>query len=115
MADKLNKREVEYIRPAVLFGWQIYIHTYTPTATWDDDPMMPVKVGKMCDSLIRRGYLETINIGRTTYIRATNKAKQLSCPTCSGRGKIFDDNDIEIGNCSRCNNGMLQQQVKGDA
>lgn len=111
---KLTKRELDYIHPAAILRLKIEVQRWRKTPCWDGDHLLPVKVGKVCESLIERGYLKRIENG--TYggatISASEKAAALVCRECHGRGKVFNDDDIEIGECPHCYRGLKQQ---GDA
>ena len=99
----LSKRELKYIQPAVVHGWEMEFWPGRKDALWDGDCHMPVKVGAMAESLIARGYLERI----AHVIRATSKACALKCHTggCIG-GRLYDENNIEIGKCPECEDGI---------
>ncbi|WP_447872045.1 hypothetical protein [Serratia fonticola] len=112
---KLTKRELDYIHPAVVFGWKIEIQHWRKIPCWDGDYLMPVKVGKMCESLIERGYLERLDdhyYKNQATIRATRKGFALECLECRGKGKTFDDDSNETGDCPHCYRGLKQ---RGDA
>jgi hypothetical protein len=112
---RLTKREPDYIRPAVIYGWRIEVQHWRKTPCWDGDGLMPVRVGRLCQSLIDGGYLERIEdrfYKNQATIKATQKGFELACRKCSGKGKIFNDDDIEIGDCPHCYCGLKQQ---GDA
>ncbi|HEJ7039346.1 TPA: hypothetical protein SMF55_001058 [Serratia liquefaciens] len=112
--EKLTKRELDYIHPAVINRLKIEVQSWRKTPCWDGDHLLPVKVGKVCESLIERGYLKRIENG--TYggatIYASKKADALVCRKCHGRGKVFNDDDTELGECPHCYRGLKQQ---GDA
>ncbi|EPA6641088.1 hypothetical protein ACTVPA_20055 [Serratia bockelmannii] len=112
---KLTKRELDYLHPAAILRLKIEVQHWRKTPCWDGDPLLPVKVGKVCESLIERGYLERIDdrfYKNQATIRATKKCFELVCRECHGRGKVFNDDDIEIGDCPHCYSGLKQQ---GDA
>ena len=101
---------MDYIQPAVIHGLKIEIEHWRKTAHWDGETLMPVKVGKMCESLIVRGYLERINDYRYenhATIRATNKALKLRCWKCY-QGQSFNDDNELIGDCPHCYRGMVE-------
>lgn len=103
----LTKRERNFLRPAVLYGWQI---EFWPgcRSYWEGDSILPVKVGPVCESLINKGYLERIDIVIPS-IRPTPKAKALRC-WCGG-GKTYDDYGYENGICQKCDGeGMLYEK-----
>lgn len=109
MADnKLTKPEMDFLHPAIVLKLKIEVLSWRKTPCWDGDYMMPVKVGKMCESLIKRGYLirnETGTFGGAT-IYSSKKSDALICRECHGNGKLFDDNDREIGTCPNCYRGI---------
>ncbi|EDM2883738.1 hypothetical protein CQO09_16225 [Salmonella enterica subsp. enterica serovar Typhimurium] len=102
---KLNKREREYLRPAIVFGYEIEVRPYRAVQRWDGDDLLPVRVGKMAESLVERGYLEEVGKSDRHWwsIRATEKAKRLKCRAdrCSN-GRLYNDDDEEIGDCPVC-------------
>lgn len=110
----MKKAERKFLRPAVVFGWKIEIVPWRKTPLWDGDSMAPVKVGKLAESLIERGYLERVNMGRgMETIRATHKAKALKCNagSCS-YGKFIDGDGQEVGDCPHCDGGI--QVIEGE-
>jgi len=104
----MNFRELKFIRPAVVYGWQIHESPYGGTSYWDGDNLMPVKVGALAERLIEQGYLERSGFHR---IFATPKAKALWCraPGCV-QGIIHDDNDQEVGECDACYKGIILKE-----
>lgn len=106
----LSKKELDYLYPAVIHGLKIEIEHWRKTAHWDGETLMPVKVGKMCESLIKRGYLERINdrhYKNHATIRATEMALKLRCWKCH-QGQIYDDNNEVIGDCPHCYRGLIE-------
>ncbi|MCU1787717.1 hypothetical protein CUU54_02445 [Pectobacterium polaris] len=109
---KINKREAEYLRTAIIHGWEIYTTPWRTAALWDDDPIMPVKIGRVVEGLIVKGLFEKIPHGyechtlRHTSLALTFKCNNRpcqkgkiyngdhvshDCPTCEGRGIILDN------------------------
>lgn len=43
---RISKREAKFIHPAVVYRWEINIQHWRKSAMWDDDPLMPVKIGR---------------------------------------------------------------------
>ncbi|WP_370428044.1 hypothetical protein AB9B86_10990 [Klebsiella michiganensis] len=104
MGKPLNKREREYIKPAVIYDWEIHLWPGRKDGVWDGDKILPVKVGAMAESLIKRGYLERLG----SVIRATEKTKALKCRTGNCLyGRLYDDNDVDSGECPDCDGGMM--------
>lgn len=107
----MNKNERKFIQPAIVYDWKIEIVPWRKIPLWEGDSILPVKVGKICESLIEKGYLEKVDMGRgMVTIRATNKAKALKCnaPGCC-KGKTVDENGQESGDCQHCENGVIVQ------
>lgn len=109
--SKLTKRERDFLRPAVRYGWQIECWP-TRRPCWDGDSILPVKVGPVCESLIQKGYLERLNIV-FPVIRPTQKAKDLRC-WCAG-GKIYNDDDEVIGRCEKCDGEGMKHDAQEEA
>jgi len=106
MEKSLNKREREFLKPAIVHCWEIDISPVRKTALWDGDAMLPVKVGKMAEALIARGYLERVQMGYgREIIRATEKAKSLRCWVCS-YGKVINEHGQQDGKCPHCEGGI---------
>lgn len=97
----LNARERAYLQPAIVYGWQIEIWPGRSGGFWDGDSLMPVRIGSMADSLIKRGYLEKNVLG----LRITAKAKAYACSECQ-RGYLYDHDDRELGPCPHCYKGV---------
>lgn len=109
MSDKpLNKREKRFLQPAIVYGWKIEIWPSRKTPMWDGDPLFPVRLGPMFDSLLEREYLEKCFLG----FRGTEKALAYKCRSCQGHGRLYDDNGIETGKCPDCENGVTIKAVK---
>ncbi|MCT4705872.1 hypothetical protein MUA03_08125 [Enterobacteriaceae bacterium H16N7] len=102
----LTRRERKYLQPAIVYGWEIHLWPGRKDGAWDADSILPVKVGKMAESLIARGYLERIE----RVIRPTKKALALKCRRgdCS-HGRLYDENDMEAGRCPECEDGILPE------
>lgn len=108
--DKLNKRELKYLAPAVLFNWEIEKASFDSKGRWDGDPMMPVAVGVMAEKLIAQGYLKDVSLFNHLRLRATEKARSLKCKDCHNGTKL-NENDEPIGECPVCNGiGLLMEQ-----
>lgn len=108
---KLSKRELDFILPAVLYGWKIELQHWLRTPHWEGDKDCPVKVGKVCEALIQDGYLvryDDSHYPNQATIRATPKGYALKCRKCS-KGELYDDNDEKIGNCPHCYRGLLSE------
>ncbi|MCG6489528.1 hypothetical protein K6U37_11220 [Vibrio parahaemolyticus] len=110
MEQKLNKRELKYLAPAVLYGWDIEKSSYDSKGYWDGDRILPVVVGKMAEKLITQGYLKEISLfPNHLQLRATEKATSLKCRDCHQGSKI-NENDERIGECPVCNGiGLVNQ------
>ncbi|HBR3033950.1 hypothetical protein J6O57_12215 [Escherichia coli] len=105
MDKPLNKREREFLKPAIVHLWEIEISPVRKTALWDGDSLLPVRVGAMAESLIKRGYLERVSMGfGRDIIRATEKAKNLRCYRCSYGRTI--KNGQQAGPCPHCDGGI---------
>jgi len=111
VASTMNKRERNFIHPAIYSGWEIEHCLGDSKGYWDGDKYMPVSVGAICKSLVDKGYLEAykVHVGHTTtYYRATAKAKSLKCynEMCS-RGYIVNDDDyVTDVRCPHCEDGI---------
>ncbi|QDX29500.1 hypothetical protein Dpoa569_0001275 [Dickeya poaceiphila] len=105
---RLSKREIEYIKPAFLYSWQIYVSAYRKTALWDDDPLVPVKVGAVADGLIRKGVLELVHMGYSrSVIRLSKLGETFRCPKCvNGRTFEGSENPDETVECKHCVSGI---------
>ncbi len=113
----LTKKEIAFILPAVLYRWRITIQHWQKNPCWDDDPQMPVKIGKVCESLIERGYLERVmdsHYPNHGFIRSTQKADDHRCKQCH-HGEVYDNNDIAIGKCPYCYRGLIEGNTDGKA
>ena len=110
MFKPLNKREREFLKPAIIHGCEIEISPFRKTALWDGDSVLPVRVGAMAENLIKRGYLERISLGfGRDIIRATEKAKDLRCYRCS-YGRIIKKGQ-QAGPCPHCDGGIKPEVV----
>lgn len=102
MSQKLNKRELMYLSPAVLYGWQIEKTANKPKGYWDGDRTCPVTLGAMAIKLTEEGYLENVSLfPNHLLIRATKKAEGLRCKNCHN-GQLFNNDDERIGECPTC-------------
>ena len=109
MSDKpLNARERAYLQPAIVYGWQIEIWPARSGGFWDGDSMMPVRIGPLADSLIKRGDLEKNVLG----LRITAKAKAYECRECQ-KGYLYDINDNRVGPCPHCQKGVAVNPTGG--
>lgn len=106
---ELNKRERKYISTAVSFGWEIYIEKNKATGYWDDDSILPVKVGALCEKLIEKGILEYILCGFISRIRATTLGRKFKCTAKNcrhGQHIEYEDggygDEIKKGKCETC-------------
>ena len=95
---KITKRERNFIRPAIINGWAIYGHFYSGRFCWNDESNMPVQIGPVCDSLIKKGLLEADRWS----IRKTKLAISLRCANgMCHQGRIYND-DMPVGVCPKC-------------
>jgi hypothetical protein len=111
---RINKREVEYIKPAFLYGWKIYVSAYRKTALWDDDPLVPVRIGAVADELIRKGILELVYMGMgRSIIRLSQLGETFRCPKCVN-GQTFEgsENPDETVKCKHCISGIRLDNSK---
>ncbi|URC22815.1 hypothetical protein KASHIRA_02410 [Serratia phage vB_SmaM-Kashira] len=104
--SKINKREASFLQAAVVFGWEIEASPRRKTQYWDGDCLLPVKIGKVAEGLISKGYLEEVGKGGHSgfwIIRATKKAK---AHVCRGngchQGFFYDESDMKVGPCQTC-------------
>lgn len=110
----LTKCEKKLLSTAVVYGWYIEIWANKTTGHWDGDLLLPVRVGAVVQSLICKGYMEYLdNDLRLQRIRATQKAKELRCWDCSSQGRIYDEEGMHIGDCPRCEFGILPEASNG--
>lgn len=108
--DKLNKRELKYLAPAVLYDWDIEKAPYDSKGYWNGDRILPVSVGKMSEKLIAQGYLKDVSLFNHLQLRATEKARSLECKNCH-RGSVLNDDDERTGECPVCNGiGLVMEQ-----
>ncbi|EDA9105922.1 hypothetical protein A4N98_04060 [Salmonella enterica subsp. enterica serovar Gdansk] len=115
MDKPLNKREREFLKPAIVHYWEIEISPTRKTALWDGDPLLPVKVGVMAENLINRGYLERVSMGfGRDIIRATDNAKKLRCYRCS-YGRVIDKRGQQGEKCPHCDGGVIVNKTEGSA
>lgn len=108
---KLNKRELKYLAPAVLYRWDIEKSSLDSKGYWDGDRILPVALGKMAEKLIAQGYLEDVSlIPKNLQLRATEKAKKLECKNCC-HGWMLNENDERTGECPVCSGiGLVNSQ-----
>lgn len=101
---KINKRERKFLIPAISYGWQIYEPARRQkTWHWDDDNILPVQIGKVCEGLIDKGLLERcFNVIRKTKLGESFKCKERFC--FNGRREVYDDdsNLLSTGTCQKC-------------
>lgn len=110
--DKLNKRELKYLAPAVLFNLRIHKNPYRKIGCWDRNSSRPVVIGATAEKLITFGYLEKVyTYGETDglagfyFLRATLKGMSLECGNCVD-GRMLNDT-----NCPVCNGiGLVTEQ-----
>ncbi|HEM8138366.1 TPA: hypothetical protein U2M34_001238 [Providencia rettgeri] len=109
--EKLNKRELKYLAPAVLHRWDIEKASFDSKGYWDGDRILPVAIGKMAEKLIAQGYLKDVSLIRNhLQLRATEKAKGLECRDCY-HGSKLNENDERIGECPVCSGiGLVNSQ-----
>lgn len=111
MDKLLNKRERDFLRPAIVHWWEIEISPNRKTALWDGDSLLPVKVGAIAESLISRGYLERVSMGfGRDIIRATDKSKKLHCYHCA-YGKVINKKGQQGEDCPHCDGGILPERT----
>lgn len=111
MEKPLNKREREFLKPAIVHRWEIEISPYRKTALWDGDSLFPVKVGAMAEDLIKRGFLERVSMGfGRDIIRATKKAEGLHCYRCH-YGKVINENGLQGEDCPHCDGGVIVKRT----
>lgn len=109
--EKLNKRELKYLAPAVLYRWDIEKASFDSKAYWDGDRILPVTIGKMAEKLIATGYLKDVSVIRNLLqLRATEKAIALECRDCY-HGSKLNENGERIGECPVCSGiGLVMAQ-----
>lgn len=108
---KITRRERDYIRPAIIYGWPIVTYCNSRSC-WDGDNLMPVAVGPMCEKLIDRGVLERLSeYGLPEKIRATKRSKELKC-NAEGcyEGKLYKEDDV-VGECKHCEGTGLVLEI----
>lgn len=116
---KINKREAKFLQSAVVFGWEIEVSSRRQTQYWDGDTLLPVKIGKVAQGLISKGFLEEVgrkDINGYWVIRATKKAKSFICRGngCHS-GFVYNEYDIKTGVCPVCDGiGMVLEVKDGD-
>ncbi|WP_448175843.1 hypothetical protein [Morganella morganii] len=114
MEQKLNKRELKYLAPAVLYGWRIEKSRLHKQGRWDGDYLMPVTIGSVAEKLISLGLLEKLTIGHVEgafSLRLTNKGYSLRCRECHN-GWLYDNNDEITGKCPVCDGiGVVNKTV----
>ncbi|EMA4784730.1 hypothetical protein AB7188_00150 [Providencia rettgeri] len=110
--DKLNKRELKYLAPAVLFNRCIHKNPYHKNGYWDRRSSRPVSIGVISEKLISLGYLEKIytygegeGVAGFYYLIATQKAMSLECKKCVD-GRMLNDEF-----CPACHGiGLVMEQ-----
>ncbi|KGA24942.1 hypothetical protein AO825_08470 [Pectobacterium brasiliense] len=105
---RINKRQAEFIHPAVVYGWEIYVSPFRKSALWDDDPMTPVKVGPLLEGLIDVGVMERVESGSGFgRIRISKIGRRFLCPYCF-RGRTYrgSDDPEKTVPCAYCINGV---------
>lgn len=114
MTVSLTKQERKYIATAVIHNWTIQYVGFRGNACWDGDPLLPVKVGAVCKSLINKGLLE--EFARDRYIRKSSLADKYECKNLHCRGgriEVYDEDEDEYdikGACSVCDGiGVLDK------
>ncbi|UIS74563.1 hypothetical protein [Morganella phage Mecenats66] len=100
MSRKLTNRELKYISPAVIYGWEIQQTIGFVNGYWNGDHLSPVRTGKMSDKLTNDGYFERVNFMTMFTLRASDKARALTCRRCY-RGGVYDG-DTRIRDCEYC-------------
>lgn len=106
----LNKMQHKLLQPMVSFGWLVYHypqqHPYL--ARWDDDPGMPVKVGKVMNELLIRGLVERNEIveGLVIYRASASAKTDYRCPNCYF-GYLVNERGSPRGYCQQCLVGCL--------
>lgn len=100
----ISRREREYLRCAVIFGWRIN-ETPRGKGYWEADLSMPVATGPTLEGLIHKGLFERIPDGRGgAEFRATAAAGAYRCRAnnCQ-RGEVFVGlSDEPEGVCPVC-------------
>ncbi len=105
MADKLSIRDLQYIKPAVIYGCKVerWLNRSGKYAWyWDGDPMFPCRVGTTMEKMVRMGFMERVDVGVSCY-RRTDAGYSLICRSCHGKGEHYDDDGQVTGECTRCN------------
>lgn len=112
---KLNKRELQYLAPAVLYGWRIEKFHFYKQGRWDGDYLMPVSIGKVAQRLTKLGYFDKVDdkyYDNAFFLRATEKAKKLKCKACRNGWVLSEDDDCDDREqCSACSGiGLVNSQ-----
>jgi len=89
---KINKREQKFLINAIVYHWKIRVYTSQKTCHWDEGTQLPVAIGPVCKSLIKKGLLADFG----SVIQATKLADTFKCKCSSGWDDIVDDDDILI-------------------
>lgn len=100
MSRLLTKRELKYIAPAVIYGWEIHQTIGFSNGYWCGDHMAPVRTGNLSDKLTDDGYFERVNFMTMFILRASDKARALTCRRCY-RGGVYDGGE-RISDCKYC-------------
>lgn len=106
MADKLNIRDLRFMKPALIYGWKVerWLNKNGEYAWyWDGDPMFPCKVGVVMEKMVRMGYMTHIDDIRLPFYRKTDKGYALRCRSCGGKGEHYDDEGFATAQCQSCN------------
>jgi hypothetical protein len=96
---KLTKPERKFLATPVLFGWNA-TQNYNGYWHWDDDPMFPVKIGSVAESLVAKGCAEFLpnSYRPKAYFRASLKGKEFKCRNRScDKGNLFTLNENDNG------------------
>lgn len=102
---KINKREREVLRYAVVFNWEIVV-SGRGSAHWDGDALSPFRAWQTLDQLINKGLMTRSTFMRGEWYRATALARDYTCRNCY-RGRAYEE-DQEIGKCETCDGtGLL--------
>ncbi|MND11839.1 hypothetical protein D3C87_616270 [compost metagenome] len=107
----LTKRQQKLLQPMVVYDWKIYHDTSRNAATgfFDDDPIMPVRIGPVMQSMVDKRLVERIEglYGRGIVVyRLTAGTKMKYLCGCQ-HGKIVNEIGAVVGQCPRCYLGCL--------
>ena len=107
---KITKPERAYLLPGVLYDWRIVLANPKTTGHWDEDRLLPVKVGNLCAKLVERGLLLKHHEIYTTVYRVSKLAKAFKCRAegCYQGWAYRDGEDEPTGRCPHCDGtGMV--------